>query len=311
MEIEGKTQGKAQLHSDDATFCGIDVYPSEIYEAPINEDRIFYTGVIVPQPEYFEGYAQWKETDNLEHRIEILQSIHSLVGKEGTRAVLCFTIHTTKANGWLLGKHLLNYFTEKNLETQTHFSRKGRYYKIQDKAFNETHAITLFTYACAIAAMFQHIAREVSKRDSLATLQKPVLQFLIDNVSGDPAPGKGIQWYLDLMLFIIENSELSVITRKTLKESCYKRFGISVPVSNIIEGGEEIVGHKRIPLMIAADWFTKVCSRYHELDLEKDELAEDDQLIAEIMKTLEKRKCLIRQTLPRVSPEEKWNEEGS
>lgn len=305
MKLTGKAERKIQLHSNDATFCGIDVYPPEIYEDPINDDRITYTGVIIPQPEYFEGYVQWKDTDDLAHRIEILKSILALVSKEETRAVLCFTMHSSKANGWLMGKLMLTDLAKTNPDIEAYETKKGKQYKIQGEKFGERHAITLFTYAFVLATMFQHIAREVTKSKALETLQKPVLQMLLDNVSGDPEPGSPkTQRYLDLIYFIIENSPLHQTTKRGLSKSCFSRFGISVPIANKIEDQEEIVGHNRIPLMIAADWFTKICSRHRELDPDNEGLAEDDQLIVGIMQVLRERKCLIRQALPTAAPQE-------
>jgi len=310
MKLKGKAKGKIQLHSNDATFCGIDVYPPEIYEDPINDDRITYTGVIIPQPEYFEDYVQWKDTDNLAHRIEILKSILALVSKEKSRAVLCFTLHSSKANGWLMGKILLTDWAKTNSDIKVYETKKGNQYKIQGEMFGERHVITLFTYAFVLATIFQHIAREVTKSKALETLQRPILQMLLDNVSGDPTPGTAkTQRYLDLIYFIIENSPLQQITELGLSKSCFSRFGISVPIANKIEDQEEVVGHNRIPLMIAADWFTKICSRHRELDPGNEGLTEDDQLIIDIIQVLQERKCLIRQALPTVVNQDEWGEE--
>jgi hypothetical protein len=307
MKLPKKVESKVQLHSNDVTFCGIDVYPPEIYEDPINDDRITYTGVIIPQPEFFEGFAQWKDTGDLAHRIEILKSILALVSKEEARTVLCFTIFTSKENGWLMGKMMLTDLAKTNPKIEAYETNKGKQYKIKGEKFGERHAITLFSYALVLATMFQHIAREVTKAKSLKTLQKPVLQMLLDNVSGDPAPNTAkTPRYLKLIHWIIDNSRLFEVTKRGLSKSCFTRFGISVPVANKIEDQEEIVGHNNIPLMIAADWFTKICSRYRELDPGNEDLAEDDKLITDIMHVLRKRKCLIQETIPMAAPEEEW-----
>jgi hypothetical protein len=117
MKLSGrKKNGLTVLHSKDNTFCAVDVHPAELLGEPSSVDEtISYTGIVVPQPELFNDFVQWKNTESLQHRMELLRRIQALANKEKSRDVFCVSVSTTKANGWTVGKIIIEDAVEHSL----------------------------------------------------------------------------------------------------------------------------------------------------------------------------------------------------
>ena len=298
MKLRGRSDdGPVTAHSKDNTFCAVDVHPAELFHEPIVDDeRISYTGIFVPQPEFFLDFVQWKETENLEHRMQLLRKIQSLVDQENHCAVLCVSVGTPRGEGWTTGRRLLEDAINRNASIEALAGNKSGRYRFDGREFKEAHAVSMALYAGALATLVLIFSRQITKAESLASLRSPSLQFLLDTVSGDPATGHGTRWNLDLILYFIENTPFGEILTRGLQKSCFDRYGIEIAVNNEIEG--VVTEGNSMPLMVAVDWFAKICNRYQELQDHEGDMDEDDAVILKIAKTLIAKKCLLIQSFP-------------
>jgi hypothetical protein len=296
LKLIGRSKrAPTDLHTRDNTFCAVDAHPSELLWKP-NEpsEPISYTGVVIPQPEFFAGFIQWKDTVDLDHRMQLLRAIRELATRENSLDLLCVSVTTTKTKGWAVGKMLVEDAVARSEKIVRLTGAKRGSLRFDGKVFKETHAVSMALYAGAITTLFQIVSREISKAKSLEELRRPTLQFLLDTVSGDPAAGHGERWNLNLVLFIIENTPFGSILVNGMKKSCFERYGIETPRASTSEG-KSFDNTNDIPIMLAADWFAKICNRHQQLKTHQGDLDEDDAMIVEIVEALVKKKCLLFQ----------------
>jgi hypothetical protein len=96
-------RGQITLHSNDATFVGVDTTADELSDNVHEKEHVFYTGLVLTQPEKFVGLPQWKDTVSPEQRIEILEMILALVREGNELSLICFQLHLEKAYAYRLG----------------------------------------------------------------------------------------------------------------------------------------------------------------------------------------------------------------